>query len=115
MQPAELRTARLVLRPLRATDIDALYEIQGNGAHMRHTFAAESREASAEWLERYERSRAVRGFAPWTVVRGTDERVIGWGGLGIDPLASKWGVEVSYSCIRRWRAAVMRPSSFVQP
>ena len=43
MQPDELRTARLLLRGLRATDI-----------------------------------------------------VIGWGGLGIDPLASKWEVEVSY-------------------
>jgi hypothetical protein len=51
------------LRPLRAADVDALYEIQGNGAYMRHTFAAESREAT-EWLERYERSRAVHGFAP---------------------------------------------------
>ena len=36
------------------------------------------------------------GFAPWTVILRTEARVIGWGGLSIDPFDPGWGVEVSY-------------------
>jgi ribosomal-protein-alanine N-acetyltransferase len=91
-----LHTERLTLRELRDSDVDALYEIQGNRQHMRFTFWAESRGACEAWLRRYERSRELHGFAPWTVVHRADEQVIGWGGLNIDPSAPGWGPEVSY-------------------
>jgi len=87
---------RLVLRPFRDSDVDALYEIQGNRNHMRFTFWAESRDACESWLRRYESLREVNGFAPWTVIHRADGRVIGWGGLNTDPNAPGWGTEVSY-------------------
>ena len=96
MPPVERRTARLTLRALHPADIDALFEIQGDPDWMRYTFCATSRAESNEWLERYERSRAANGFAPWVAARTSDGLVIGWGGLSIDPLAPKWGIEVSY-------------------
>ena len=89
-------TLRLVLRPFRDSDLDSLYEIQGNRDHMRFTFWAESRAACEIWLRRYEGLRDVNGFAPWTIVHRAEERVIGWGGLNIDPNAPGWGTEVSY-------------------
>jgi len=93
---AVLYTERLILRPFTDSDVDALYAIQGDRDHMRHTFWAESRDACGAWLRQYESLREVDGFAPWTVVRRDDGRIIGWGGLNIDPHAPGWGVEVSY-------------------
>jgi len=92
---AELYTERLVLRPFTETDVDALYEIQGDREHMRFTFWAESRAACEEWLRQYESLREANGFAPWTIVHRAERRVIGWGGLNVDPHAPGW-VEISY-------------------
>jgi RimJ/RimL family protein N-acetyltransferase len=91
-----LHTERLILRPIEDSDLDPLYEIQGDRDHMRLTFWAESRAACEGWLRRYESLREVNGFAPWTTVNREDGRVIGWGGLNTDPSAPGWGVEVSY-------------------
>jgi len=93
---AELQTRHLVLRPFRDSDVDPLYEIQGDREYMRFTFRAESRAACETWLRRYAQSRRVNGFAPWTIVLRSDDRVIGWGGPNIDPKAPEWGPEVSY-------------------
>jgi ribosomal-protein-alanine N-acetyltransferase len=92
----ELHTIDLVLREFRDSDVDPLYEIQGNRDHMRFTFWAESRAACESWLRRYADARRANGFAPWTIVHRIDGRVIGWGGLNIDPKAPGWGTEVSY-------------------
>jgi len=93
---SELQTRYLVLREFRDSDVDPLYEIQGDRDYMRFTFCAESRAACESWLRRYAQSRRVNGFAPWTIVLRSDDRVIGWGGLNIDPAAPEWGPEVSY-------------------
>jgi RimJ/RimL family protein N-acetyltransferase len=93
---SELKTTHLVLREFRDSDVDSLYEIQGDREHMRYTFWAESRAECERWLRRYEDARRVNGFAPWTIVHRLEERVIGWGGLNIDPNAPGWGTEVSY-------------------
>lgn len=91
-----LYTQRLLLREFREADVEPLYAIQGNPAYMRFTHVAVSHADCAAWLRGYADSRAVHGFAPWTVVQRTTAEVIGWGGLVIDPFAPGWGVEVSY-------------------
>jgi hypothetical protein len=73
---SELCTTRLALREFRDSDVDSLYEIQGNREHMRYTFWAESRAACERWLRRYEDARRVNGFAPWTIVHRLEERVM---------------------------------------
>jgi GNAT superfamily N-acetyltransferase len=93
---SELHTTHLVLREFRDSDVDPLYEIQGNPDYMRFTFCAESRAACESWLRRYADIGRMNGFAPWTIVNRSDNRVIGWGGLNIDPKAPEWGIEVSY-------------------
>ena len=89
-------TPRLQLRPFRDEDIEPLWEIQGNPEAMRFTWTAPSREESARRLRMHEALRAENGFAPWVAVLREDDRVVGWGGLGIDPFAPGWGPEVSY-------------------
>jgi len=92
----QFQTARLILREFDDSDIDPLYEIQGNRDHMRFTHIAESRAACATWLRTHAAARKTNGFAPWTILNCTNGRVIGWGGLNIDPFDPGWGVEISY-------------------
>jgi [ribosomal protein S5]-alanine N-acetyltransferase len=96
----ELSTARLLLSPLRDSDIAALHAIQSDRDAMRFTHVATSLDASARRLWAYERARAHQGFAPWVVSSRSDGTLIGWGGLGIDPFDPGWGVEVSYFLAR---------------
>jgi RimJ/RimL family protein N-acetyltransferase len=91
-----IETPRLLLRPLRDEDIGPLFEIQGDPQAMRFTYLAPSLAECARWLRTHEALRAENGFAPWvTVLRGED-RVVGWGGLGVDPFDPAWGPEVRY-------------------
>jgi [ribosomal protein S5]-alanine N-acetyltransferase len=92
-----LQTAHLVLRPFVLDDVPALYEIQGNPAAMRFTYVAPSIEACRARLVAYEAMRQLNQFAPWTVLTRDAGRVIGWGGLGVDPSDPDWGPEVSYA------------------
>jgi ribosomal-protein-alanine N-acetyltransferase len=91
-----IETARLTLRALEADDIGPLYDIQSDRDAMRLTYVAPSRDECARRLEAHEALRARLGFAPWVIVLRSEARVIGWGGLGADPFAPGWGVEVSY-------------------
>ena len=91
-----IATPRLDLRPFRDADVDPLYEIQGDREAMRFTYAAPSREECARRLRAHERLRAEHGFAPWVAVLRAEGRVVGWGGVGIDPFEPGWGAEVSY-------------------
>ena len=63
---------------------------------MRFTWCAPDREATRAFLESHARRFAPDGFAPWTAVLSGENRVVGWGGLGRDPTAPQWGVEVAY-------------------
>lgn len=96
MDSTALKTSRLLLRPFHEEDIDPLFEIQGNRDAMRYTFQAASREAAERNLRGYAESAARNGFAPWTAVLQSEDRIIGWGGLSIDPFDPGWGIEVSY-------------------
>ena len=63
---------------------------------MAHTYCAPDRNATAVWLEAYAARRTVDGFSPWTAVLRTEGTVVGWGGLNVDPLDPRWGVEIAY-------------------
>jgi ribosomal-protein-alanine N-acetyltransferase len=89
-------TERLTLRAYEVGDVDALYAIQGDREYMRFTHWSQSREACAAWLQQYVDAEPEVGYAPWTIVHRADRRIVGWGGLNIDPNAREWGPEVSY-------------------
>lgn len=91
-----MQTARLLLRRPRLADVPALFTFLGDKVAMAHTHVdacerdCRRRIAAFAWQGRRD------GFAPWTVVRRADRRIIGWGGLYNDPLDPGWGVEVGY-------------------
>jgi [ribosomal protein S5]-alanine N-acetyltransferase len=90
-------TSRLILRPFLLDDVAALFEIQGDAVAMKFTYVAPTIEACRERLLAYENLRAKHGFAPWTICSRETRRIVGWGGLGVDPFDPGWGPEVSYA------------------
>jgi len=95
-KPPTRRTTRLLLRAPEPVDVDPLYEIQSDPEAMKFTYCSPSREATAARLEEYAARFAEDGFAPWTVILASEDRIIGWGGLNKDPAEPEWGPEVAY-------------------
>jgi [ribosomal protein S5]-alanine N-acetyltransferase len=91
-----IETLHLTLRPFRDEDVDPIFAIQGDRDAMRYTYAAPSRQDCAHRLRIFAALASTLGFVPWTVVFRSEARVIGWGGLSIDPFDPGWGIEVSY-------------------
>jgi len=94
--PERIETERLLLRPLEHADLEPLWRIHGDEQAMRFTFSPDSPEASEQNLRAYAALSGTHGFAPWTALLRASGRVVGWGGLNVDPHAPGWGVEVSY-------------------
>ncbi len=91
-----LETDRLILRGYEPGDVDPLFSIQSDAAAMRYTYCAESRGDTERHLCAHAAMHAEYGVAPWTVLLRSESRVIGWGGLLVDPEDSSWGIEVGY-------------------
>jgi [ribosomal protein S5]-alanine N-acetyltransferase len=92
----DLETPRLMLRRPRLSDTSTLFEFLGDPAAMKHTQVDPSLRDCRRRIAAYERNRRRYGYAPWTVVRKEDRRIIGWGGLYNDPFDPGWGPEVGY-------------------
>jgi [ribosomal protein S5]-alanine N-acetyltransferase len=113
-----LRTDRLLLRPLRASDAEALNLIQSDPDHMRfypHPFSVGETEA---WISRNLVLYPTRGYGLWAIedrrtgeflgncgpvhqqVDGADELELGW---SVTPLRSGQGIatEAAEAC-RDW-------------
>ena len=91
-----IETARLTLRHFQDQDVDALYKIQRDADAMRYTYCAPSRAEAEQRLRAYADLWGELGYAPWTAILRAESRIIGWGGLNIDPFDPGWGVEVAY-------------------
>ena len=93
-----IETERLSLRAFEEDDLEPLWQIRSDREAMRFTFSPGSREESAANLRAYAALLGELGYAPWTVVHGG--RIVGWGGLNVDPFQPGWGPEVSYFLAR---------------
>ncbi|MCW3474072.1 GNAT family N-acetyltransferase [Limobrevibacterium gyesilva] len=91
-----LQTDRLLLRTPRPSDAPAVFAFLGDAEAMRFTHRLADLRACRRFLAAHERQRAKIGCAPWVILRKTDQSVIGFGGLYVDPFDPGWGVEVGY-------------------
>ncbi len=92
----EAATARLLLRRPRLADVPELFRFLGDAEAMRHTRFDPSLRACRRRIAVHERRRRQDGFAPWTVLEREGGRILGWGGLYIDPSDPGWGPEIGY-------------------
>jgi ribosomal-protein-alanine N-acetyltransferase len=96
VRTGEAGTARLVLRRPVLADVPALFGFLGDRAAMRHTHADESQRACRRRIVGHEWRRRHDGVAPWTIRLRADGRIVGWGGLYVDPFDPGWGMELGY-------------------
>jgi len=91
-----VETARLVLSPARLADIKQLYAFLGDPVAMQFTHVDATFPACRKRVLVHEWFRRRDGFAPWVIREKTDQAIVGWGGLYIDPFDTGWGPEVGY-------------------
>lgn len=92
-----LDTPRLLLRPLRLSDTEAFFAFGGDPDAMRYTHCHTSVHECRRRLAAFEWQRRKQGYAPWVVIAKADDRVVGWGGVYLDPFDRNWGPELGYS------------------
>jgi ribosomal-protein-alanine N-acetyltransferase len=92
----DVETPRLLLRRPRLADAPALFQFLGDVVAMQHTHADGSLEECRRRVAVHEWRRRHNGYAPWTIVTKSEDKIIGWGGLYDDPFDPGWGTEVAY-------------------
>jgi RimJ/RimL family protein N-acetyltransferase len=96
MRSPSIETERRILRPPRVSDAAPLFTFLGDAQAMRHTHVQASLRDCRRHVAVHEWRRRWNGYAPWTIIQKSDDRIIGWGGLYDDPFDPGWGVEVGY-------------------
>ena len=91
-----ITTSRLILRQPRLSDVPALFAFLGDPNAMRHTHVDASLRECRRRIAAHEYRRRRDGAVPWTILTREDQRIIGWGGLYIDPFDPNWGMEIGY-------------------
>ncbi|GAC1376492.1 MAG: GNAT family N-acetyltransferase [Acidimicrobiales bacterium] len=77
-----MRTERLLLRRWTNQDRDDLAQIHADPEVMRYRFAPLSRQESDDFIDQNEASFDANGFGLWAVERLSDQRLLGFTGLG---------------------------------
>lgn len=77
----EIRTERLLLRPMTEADVPALVRIHADPETNRHNPRAPSEERSRELVAGFLRHWETHGFGYWTVVEAATGTAIGAGGV----------------------------------
>ena len=95
-----LETERLILRRLRADDVDAILAVIGDPIAMQYFPRTYDRKDAEEWIERNLRRYAEHGHGIYAVVLKTSGDVIGDCGLAIQQIEGRPELEVGYHLSR---------------
>ena len=82
---------------MRSSDTAAFFAFGGDPDAMRYTHCHTSLRECRRRLAAFEWQRRKRGYAPWAVISKMDDRLVGWGGVYVDPFDPQWGPELGYS------------------
>ena len=97
--PNIVTTKRLFLRELELDDVDALFEILGDGDAMRYYPAPFDRDGVAGWIGWARQSYVENGFGLWAVIRRSDGRFLGDCGPMLQPVEDGLIPEVGYHIV----------------
>lgn len=95
-----LNTARLDLRPLEMSDLDALHTVLGDPIAMTAYKRSFTRDESAEWIANQLRRYETDGFGLWAVELRETGAFIGDCGITLQQIENDTVVEVGYHLIR---------------
>ncbi len=94
----EIRTARLLLRPILAEDLGAYAAMYADPEVVRYISdgGTATRDETAEWLERTIRRNELDGWDMRSVVRSDDGAVLGRCGIAVREIEGRIEREVGY-------------------
>lgn len=101
MMPVTLHSARLILRPWRAADLEPLFAINGDPDSMRHFLAVLSRAESDAWAARLQAHIDTHGWGFWAVEERAGAAFVGVVGL----LNIPWQARFTPAVEVGWRIA----------
>jgi RimJ/RimL family protein N-acetyltransferase len=111
MTPVTIDTARLVLRPWRASDLEPLFAINGDAGSMRHFPGVMTRAESDAWAERMQTHIEAHGWGFWVVEERGGAPFAGVVGLMTIPWAARFTPAVEVG----WRIApALRRRSYAE-
>ena len=96
MTTRPLETKRLLLSAPKLSEVPALFEFLGDPQAMQYTQCDSDITKCRRRIAVHEWQRRTLGYAPWTVRKKGENKVIGWGGLYDDPFDPGWGIELVY-------------------
>ncbi|MDG4718250.1 MULTISPECIES: GNAT family N-acetyltransferase [Thalassospira] len=94
--PLSVQGKRLLCSPVKVADIGDLFAFLGDASAMQFTHCDQTITDCQARVMAFEARRETDGFAPWVVRLHENQRIIGWGGLYIDPFDPDWGPEIGY-------------------
>jgi len=99
---AEIRTERLILRPIAVEDVVPFAHMFADRQVVRFISdgSTATEEETAEWIETSIRRNAFEGFDRRTVVRAEDGSVLGWCGIAVWTIEGTIEREVGYVLAR---------------
>lgn len=96
-----VQTQRMILRPLRSTDVLPMAQILGDPDVMRYSVRGVlSQAATAEFINWSIGSYALHGFGPWAVVETSTDALIGFCALNPENVEGAEEVEIGYRLAR---------------
>ncbi|MGH3140544.1 MAG: GNAT family N-acetyltransferase [Gaiellales bacterium] len=98
----ELRTERLVLRPLRESDLDALAAIYADPQTMRFLGGARTRDATRTGLEWMIAAHRDQGFGLWATTLRDEKTLIGRCGILAQDVERARENEIAYLLGSEW-------------
>ncbi len=98
----EIRTERLILRPIELADVDAFARIHADAEVVRHIGdgATANHEETAEWVERSISRNESEGFDRRAVILAGSGELIGWCGIAVWDIDGRRERELGYVLAR---------------
>lgn len=98
-------TDRIILRELKLTDVDALYEFEDvNTEEVLGSFVKESKEASEMYLKAYVQNMyPLYDYGIWAVELKNTKELIGLCGLGQTEINREYFIDLGYYICPKWR------------
>lgn len=90
-----LETDRLILRPSRISDANALLPILGDETSRPYTFNLASLREARRYIAANECQRRKLGYGLWIAIEKSSGQIVGFGGLYDDPFDVLWGPEIA--------------------
>lgn len=101
MRDAVITTERLTLRRITYDDVNALHALFSDAIAMRYFPAIKTYEECKTWVTRVNEYYIKYGYAPWMVIRKTDNAPLGYCGLIVqENILGRDETEVGYGFIR---------------